>query len=626
MCGIFGIQYGDPLKIPDDEALKRSAYLLRHRGPDARGIWKEAGTAMVHTRLSLLDLNPRSNQPFWDPTGRYGLVFNGEIYNFRELRSELEEMGAVFHTNSDTEVLLHALIQYDAKTILPRLQGMFGFALFDRQEKTFLLARDRFGMKPLYFHHSDQCFAFASEVKAFRPWFTLLPEKFCISSYLMKFGGPTKGFTFYEGVMSLAPGTMLTYRKGVAPEISSFFAIPDFVDPGEIERLNSFTSVQMVDYVDELLFKSVEKHMFADSPVGAFCSGGVDSSVIMAMAAKIHGNLAIFHSNIKGPWSEYQAALALSRHLKLDLNVVEVDEQDFIDYMPDVMDHYEHPFTYHPNCVPLLLVARLVSEHGVKGMLSGEGADECFLGYPWLGRKRAVDAYYRYGNFLKRLVHKIPNVGKIIWPDTGQDLGVIKDLLNRREIADDERAARDMVATIPAGQAPTGLLWSLDYLNYHLRTLLHRNDSLGMAGSIEARFPFLDHDLVRAAVNMPYNCKLRFSPTVFEKAHPFIRDKWVIRKVADRYVPAELSQRIKIGFWTTAFQRTQVQKAYFKDSYVRDLLELSFNQMKDLLDEAGQDLTMRLLHLDVWGDVCLRDREYGLVQDKLRKYVSINPE
>jgi asparagine synthase (glutamine-hydrolysing) len=626
MCGLFGIFYPDASRVPPEEALRESARLLRHRGPDAEDIYTGPGIGLAHTRLALVDLNPRSNQPFWDESGRYVIVFNGEIYNFRELRLELEQRGVRFQTTSDTEVLLYSLIHGDAREVLRRLSGMFALAFYDTETQTLLLARDRFGMKPLYLYDDNRLIAFASEVKALRSCTALTVDHSSVTSYLLGFGGPTKGATFYKSVTAIAPGDFIRIRRGQPLQRETFFTMPDFWDRDEIDALEGIGPAQIVDRFEELMWDSVKRHMFADSAVGAFCSGGVDSSLIMAMAAKQHNNLAIFHANVVGPWSELAAARQLAQHLKLDLKVVDVQEQHFIDHMPEVMRQYEHPFTYHPNCAPFMMVSRLVRTHGVKGMLSGEGSDELFLGYPWMARERIVNAYHALGARMRALVQGIPAIGKILWPIEATSAGVVRALLNRCEVSDDEAHAREVRDTIGAEKISDDNLRSVDYLNYHLRSLLHRNDCLGMEASIEARFPFLDHDVARTAINMPSRYKLRFSPTVLEKAHPFVRDKWVVRKVADRWVPRALSQRIKVGFWTTAFQRTQVAPAYFERSFVRDLFEITPQQMRRVLGQADQDLVMRLLHLDVWAHVCLRDEPLDSSTRKLREHVRIRPE
>ena len=626
MCGIVGIVTRDVTHAPSEERLRESARRLQHRGPDASGCHAAPGAGLAHTRLSFLDVNPRSNQPFWDDSRRYCLLFNGEIYNFAELRAELSAEGVRFHTTSDTEVLLQSLIHGAPEVVLPRLKGMFGFALYDTVERTLLLARDRFGMKPLYVHESGERLLFASEIKALRPWWSPELDRFSIASYLLGFGGPTKGFTFYTGLRSVPPGGMVRWRPGKPTRWESFFTLPEFWDAALIDRFASMSDAALVDEMEERLLAAVKSHMFADVPVGAFCSGGVDSSLLTGMAARTHSDLAIFHADVKGRWSEYEAAAALSRHLGLELKSVTVREEDFIAYLPDVMDHYEHPFTYHPNCAPLMMVAQLARGSGVKGLLSGEGSDECFLGYPWLGRKRLVDAWQRGGRRLRQLARSIPGFGRVLWPDDGSGHAAVRSLLNRREMDDDVADARRVAARIGRDRITERDIWMVDYMGHHLRSLLHRNDTMGMAASIEARFPFLDHDVVSMAANLAARFKLRFSPTVLEKAHPFVRDKWIVRQVADRYMPRALSRRIKIGFWTTVFQRMTIDPAYYERSFVRDLFELTPDQMRSVLGEADQDLAMRLLHLDVWGRICVEEKSRDQVRATLAAHATIRPE
>ena len=626
MCGVFGIFEQDAGVVPDADAVRASLRLLAHRGPDTGAVHVGAGIGFAHARLTLLDPDARSNQPFWDPTGRYVIVYNGEIYNFRELRADLERCGVAFHTTSDTEVVLHALIRRRATDALASFDGMFAFAFYDTLEGRLLIARDRFGMKPMYYCEAGGFVAVASEVKALRPWMPFEADVFSISSYLLGFGGPTKGFTFYKGIKALAPGEFVTWRRGQPPSSDTYRSVSDFLDDGEMQGLRQQSPRQLVDRMEQLLFESVKRQLFADAPVGAFCSGGVDSSLIVAMAAKLHNNLAIFHANIVGPWSEYQAARQLSAHLKLDLHAVEVNAGDFLRELPAAMRHYEHPYTYMPNAVPFMMVARLVRQHGVKAVMSGEGSDELFLGYPWLGRQRIVDAYHALGVRLRTQVHRIPTLGRIIWPDAGNGREVVQTLLNRGEQAVDERRIDAAVAASSTGRLNPDQLTSLEYLNYHLRTLLHRNDSLGMEAGIEARFPFLDHAVARTALNLPARYKLRFAPLVLEKAHPFVRDKWIIREVAGRWIPRTLSHRTKIGFWTTIFERMDVRQSYFERSRIRDLFEIAAAEMGHVFRSADQDLRMRLLHLDVWMQVCLEQRGVAEAADKLAAHVSIRPE
>jgi asparagine synthase (glutamine-hydrolysing) len=434
-----------------------------------------------------------------------------------------------------------------------------------------------------------------------------------------------QGQTFFRDVKAVGGGSVVEVEGGRISTQRSFFALQDFWDADRVTSLNRLKPGDIVDRLDEAINVSVDRQLFADAKVGAFCSGGVDSSLLMAVAARKHNNLAIFHANVKGRWSEVGAARRLAEHLRLDLKIVDVEEQEFVDRLPEVMAHYEQPCTYHPNCAPFLMVSRLAREHGVKGLLSGEGSDECFLGYPWLGRERITNAYYAAGRRLRHLVRSLPQVGRLVWPwDEGRSQ-TITALCNRFELEMDTTAVRAAAAslTVPVRE---GNVRSVEYLGYHLRTLLHRNDTMGMAASIESRFPFLDSDVVSLAVNMPYHYKIRYSPIVWEKAHPFVRDKWVVRAVADRYIPRALSQRIKIGFWTTAFARMRVAADYFDDSFPRELFGLSRPQLQQLLARADNELVGRLLHLDVWARVCLRNETCEALLPRLRRHVRILPD
>ena len=628
LCGIFGVRFDSENLVVDAAKLKQSVEVLRHRGPDAQVVFADRGIGLAHARLSLVDVSSRSDQPFSDDSGRYVLVFNGEIYNFRALRAKLQKQGVMFNTTSDTEVVLHSLIRQGVDA-LAEFEGMFALAFIDRRDGSVLLARDRFGMKPLYWAHDSSeapALLFASEVKALAPWMALKPDHGSLMSYLMKFGGPTSGRSFFEGVHSLGPGEYLLSKRGEKPVIAPFFKLPDFLDADESERLRGLSPTAVADEFDELMQNAVSSHLFADAKVGAFCSGGVDSSLIIAMAARQKQDVALFHANVKGDWSETGAARNLADHLGLEMHVAEVEEQDFVDLIPRVMKHYGYPFSYHPNCAPLMMTAQLAHDNGVKGLLSGEGSDELFLGYPWLGRKPITDAFGALNGGVKRAIRSVPGIGPILMPDHVGNSPQVRDLLNGREMARDMEDVEAALAGFPKHLREPAQQWTLDYMHHHLRTLLHRNDTMGMAASIEARFPFLDHKIARFGVNLPRKYKLRVSPFVFEKAHPFVRDKWVVRTVADRYVPKQLSQRIKIGFWTTVFQRLEISPAYNAGSPLRDVLKLSQVQLDRAFDDAGPDLKLRLLLTDVWLRTVIGEESEETAVSRLRDHVTIRQE
>ena len=626
MCGIFGVFFDDSALVPDRKKLSRSTSLLDHRGPDAMATHCDYGIGLGHTRLSFVDVYARSNQPFWDESRRYLLAFNGEIYNFRELKAQLQAEGVTFRTASDTEVVLEMLLHRSPVDALCAFEGMFALALFDSKERTLLLARDRFGMKPLFVHEDNGRFLFSSEVKAFRPWIDVRADRFTVASYLLNYSGPTNGKSFFENITAVEPGQMVVKEVGCPSKADYFARLEHLMTEEALCSYRRFSPSGIVDHIEELLSTSVTAHLLADVPVGAFCSGGVDSSLIMAMAAREHNNLAIFHANVKGRWSEFEAASALAQHLRLDMRSTDIEEQDFIDLIPRTVAHFEQPFAETPNCIPMMRVAELAKENGVKGLLSGEGSDECFLGYPWLGRKRLTDSYYSAGRKLSSLVRAIPGLGEILAPPPDKSGAYARELMSGCEMVSDNRRIREATDAMQPHGANKHHAWTLEYLHHHLRILLHRNDTMGMAASIESRFPFLHTKMVSAAVNMPGAYKLRRDITMLDRAHPFIRDKWVVRQVASRYIPQSLSQRTKFGFWTTVFDRFQIDPAYFHDSWIGSVAGLTNTQLDSLLDSADVAFKVRLLHVDMWGRVCCEQESEDSCIARLRRFVDLRPE
>jgi asparagine synthase (glutamine-hydrolysing) len=617
MCGIFGV-FDRTGATPNRRRLESAASLLQHRGPDSFGIHAEPGLGLVHTRLALLDLSERGRQPFWDAEQRYCLVYNGEIYNFLEIRRGLESRGIVFNTGTDTEVLLQALMADGPEAILPRLQGMFAFAFLDRDDHSLLLARDRFGIKPLLIRDDGDTLMFASEVSAMRPFTHPCVHPFQSVAYLMGFGGPTQGASLFEGVRFVPTGTAIRISLRDGHVSSRRFAESSWaLEIQQAETLGSMKDEAIVDLVDAQLSSAVDQMLVADATVGALCSGGVDSSIIMAMAARKHRDLAIFHANVLGPASEYEAAHDLASHLGLDLSAVEVRDEHFVELIPDVTRHYEQPFHYHPNSIPFLMVARLVRESGVKAVLSGEGSDEAFLGYQWLAQEPFQRRLRQTTSIMRRSIRQIPTVGPRLIGDVDPTSRLVRGLLSgfEREIEErtlDERFAR------AAGQPSDGAR-TLHLLGYHLRTLLHRNDRLGMAASIEARFPFLDESLVATAVNLPRRFKIRPEAALRERAHPFLVTKWVLRKVADRYLPTRLSRRPKRGFPVSAFDRMRVEPGYFQDSFVSSYFRLGADELSQLLSQAHPPLVLRLLLFDVWGRLCVEDEDVDGIRRRLHR-------
>jgi asparagine synthase (glutamine-hydrolysing) len=637
MCGIFGLVWHESESTPDRGRLQETVRLLQHRGPDDGGFLAEPGIGLVHTRLSLLDLNERSNQPFWDRRQRFCLIYNGEIYNFQDLRSELEKEGVSFRTTSDTEVVLEALLKWGFDVALPKLDGMFAFALYDRQERSLSLARDRFGIKPLFLCDTAASLMFASDVRAFQPWMRLEPDVLSISSFLQNFAGPTKGFTFFKHVRFLDPGSLLKVTKGQPPSYRRFASLADFIDPHERERLERAGPAAIIDEFESALDHGVRSQLVADAPVGALCSGGVDSSTVLALAARHHRDLAIFHADVVGPLSERDAAETLARHLKLELKAVPVSDIDFIEKIPDVLSHYGFPFYATPHSVPFMRVAELIRDNRVKAVLSGEGADECFLGYDSLTPDWRQ--HVRPRALLRRLRHarrppsdnggfRYFGLEYVGGTQLSLHAGLSTSLHNRFEIFEEALEARRRAHNTAINEEHArSSLESIDLLHYNLRSLLHRNDTMGMAASIESRFPYLDHRLVKLAINLPRVHKIRFSTCWWKNTNgPFI-NKWVLREVGRRLLPPELSRRRKLPFPVNAYseQRLRINKSFLRRSYVQELFGLSNGAAELLFENAQHDFRWRLVLLEAWAQLFLLRTSSEEVTKRLRSSLSVQP-
>jgi asparagine synthase (glutamine-hydrolysing) len=616
------------MSMPDGARLRRTAWELKHRGPDGEGTFLDRGVGLVHTRLSLVDLNERSNQPLWDRSGRYCLVYNGELYDYEELKWRLNRRGVVFRTTSDSEVLLEGLVNFGIEPTVDELDGMFAFGFYDRVERILVLARDRLGIKPLHVHEGGNAFLFASTPRAFKPWLTLRPNMDSISSYLLGFPGPTLGASFFDEIEMLPPGTVLRIRARETSQRTRFFSTNGFSEPSEANPLATEKPADLIDRAEELLLASVKSQMNADAPVGVLSSGGVDSSLVAAMAAKCRCDFVMFHADVQGPLSERSPAAALARWLKLEFQAIPVGDTDFIERLPDVIEHYERPFTFHPESIALLKLAESVRDKGVKAVLCGEGSDECYFGYPWLARTsrarlRPPDRPTRFlPGWLGRSGPPAGQTLPVFATGNGQvHQGIDHQLkLELGPIAFDAWHHPD---TRSSAVRRNCILRGL--LAYVLRTLLHRNDRLGMAAGVEARFPFLSNRLMHFAENLSPAYKMRFSPLALRSPHPFFCDKWIIRQVAKRYLPRQFSRRPKQPFLTNAYDRLHVSHAFFQNSFLSDLLQLEGARLAQVIESTDRALRLRLLQLDVWGQVCLQDIPKCHVVQRLRNHTRLSP-
>jgi asparagine synthase (glutamine-hydrolysing) len=579
MCGIVGILQPRPLDGDARGVLAVMAETLRHRGPDDGDVWLDAGAGvgLGHRRLSILDLSPAGHQPMQSADGRYVIAFNGEIYNFQSLRQDLSSRGSRFRGHSDTEVFLEAVSQWGLEKAVGRFNGMFAFALWDRQTRTLSLGRDRLGEKPLYYGWIGGAFLCASELKALRAWPGFKEEvDRDILALFLRYGYVPAPHCIFRGIRKLPPGTLLSVRAGeTGPEPVSYWSLRDVAERGVADPFQG-SDDDAAAHLDGLLREAVGLRMVADVPLGAFLSGGIDSSTIVAlMQAQSERPVRTFSIGFhEADYDEAGFARGVARHLGTDhteLYVTPAEAQAVIPRLPAL---YDEPFA-DPSQIPTFLVSQLARRQ-VTVSLSGDGGDEVFGGYNryflgqriwsgvgWMpksvrmGAGRMLRAFppATWNRLFRRASPVLPNAVSVQNP--GDKLQKLADVL----AADHPRALYWGLVSLwkdPAGvvagsaepatifseaHGPAGLtdfrqqMMFMDAMVYLPDDILVKVDRASMGVSLEARVPMLDHRVVEFAWRLPVSMKIRRG-----------QGKWILRKVLDRYVPQGLIDRPKMGF------------------------------------------------------------------------------
>jgi len=577
MCGIAGMV--DWRAATPADALRSIAEAMietvRHRGPDAGEVWVEAegGVALGQRRLAIIDLSPGGAQPMHSADRRFVITFNGEIYNYRDIRGELQAAGHPMRSDSDTEVLLEACALWGVEAAIERAIGMFAFALWDRKTRSLILARDRLGIKPLYYAATPERVLFASQLKAFRPtphWKPTIDAD-AVVGYL-RHAYIAQPRTIYREAEKLAPGHILTLREGSTPSPKCFWDLRGIAIAGQRRNDPAPDAQEATDRLDGLLRDSVKLRMIADVPLGAFLSGGIDSSTVVAlMQAQSTRPVKTFSIGFhEGGYDEAHCAKQVAAHLGTDHTEFYVEPRHALDVIPHLADWFDEPFA-DPSQIPTYLVSELTRKH-VTVALSGDGGDELFAGYNryvWAERlARAVNLVPRplrgasatalralAPQTWNRLFAFVPASWRPALP--GDKLHKITTLLDnpqpdaiyRRLVSQWERP--DEIAA--AGQEPRGPLWDpsiardfpdlvprmqfLDMITYLPDDILTKVHRATMAVGLEGRVPLLDHRVVAYSWSLPLEFKLRGG-----------RSKWLLRQVLDRYVPRPLIDRPKMGF------------------------------------------------------------------------------
>ena len=610
MCGLVGILRRDGEKIDANRIDLMLAPML-HRGPDGRGCWAEDEVALGHLRLSILDLSERASQPIASAGGEAVLVYNGEVYNFRALRSELEREGAVFASSGDTEVVLQALLRWGPERAIPRFNGMFALAYFDRRSRELWLARDRFGIKPLYRAECGGELLFASEPQALlaHPGMTRRPDRLAIASHILR-GRQDARLTFFEGVEAIEPGTWWRIGRSGAQQ-HRYYHVLDALD---VPRLLAARPDGAVSRLEALLDQSVRLHLASDVPLATICSGGVDSSLVAACASRHHQDLRCYVADEPSHRGEGRFAQRVADHLGVQLTRVMMDRETQLRHWPEATWFEGHPL-YARSSVALFVLARACRADGIKVLLNGEGSDELFGGYPtqagayreWRLRNRLVLLLDPFQQRRKRSFRRLRS---------DRFLGVSRlDALGTTGIAvidgDGElrrRALEEKLGPVRSAADRAFLVRCLDDLYFILDPLLRRHDRMAMAASIEMRVPFLENDLIDFAIHLPRRAKLHRG-----------QSKWVVKQMAEKRLPADIVHARKRAFPMPGEFDLGCEEL-LAGGAAAELLHWTQRTRQELIPmlRRRSNLRFALVGLELWGRIHLRgDKPDALVDELL---------
>ncbi len=543
MCGIAGLLYSDPTRPCPVETVTAMRDIMPYRGPDDAGVFVDGPVGLGHRRLSIIDLGG-GHQPMSDTSDRLQIIFNGEIYNYRELRAELVRQGATFRSHSDTEVILQ-LYATRGERCVEALNGMFAFAIWDTQTRALFLARDRMGVKPLYYSQTPDGFVFGSEIKTLFASGMVKPacRDEALAEYLI-FRQVAGNETLFMGVSSLPPGCTMTVRDGRVA-ISRYWSPQPSGDPLQISPEEA--QQQFADLFED----AVRLRLISDVPVGTFCSGGVDSSLVTAVAARLKGE-GVNTFSIGFPESDFDEsayALMVSKHAKTNHHQLMVGNVEYAELFPKMVWHNDEPLDF-ANSVHIFALSRLAKQF-VTVVLTGEGSDELFAGYP---RYRIPGLSQRYRAVpppLRRLAttilrdHRLakldrfaalPQDDRLLYNASYLRPEVVRELAPRlspwrspyrqERLADGARHGLDSVGRASLLDQETFLV-----------SILHRQDKMSMAAAIESRVPFMDYRIVEFANRLPTSHKIAGGS-----------GKAIVKNFARTQLPASIVDRRKSGF------------------------------------------------------------------------------
>ncbi|MCF7811340.1 asparagine synthase (glutamine-hydrolyzing) [bacterium] len=640
MCGICGVVDYNLRNKPDQNLLDKATDLMKHRGPDGRGTWSEPGVGIGHRRLAIIDLEG-SPQPMMSKDKRYVLSYNGEVYNYRQLRIILEGEGANFRTKGDTEVVLQALIHWGVNAV-NRFEGMFAFSLWDRKEQSLLLVRDRLGIKPLFYSEKNNKFIFASEFKPILiyPWISSQPDPLGVTSYLANYQISFDSQSIFKDIKSLKPGTYLKYTSdGI--ETKQYWKLP-FIPSKEKKAIwTPDRFPEAVSQLSSMMPEVVKSHLISDVPVGSFLSGGIDSSVIITLMSDISGEKVKAYSvgfAEKG-FSEFEFSQPLVEHLGLDHQLLKLSQKDYFPLMEKLIRHKAAPLST-PNEVPLWKLSKHLSKD-IKVVLSGEGADELLGGYPsllrsphdFLASKKLREKADLMPQSTRQAIRDAirRQYGKIGFKDLPDHFLNIYSWLNetdRREVLNPDFSNTLIETQIQ--QFWTGKIRKLPGLSpydrylyiletEHLRGLLARLDADTMAASVEGRVPYCDSRLVEYVWQLPFEYKLHWKSekhrrmsgglNSLEIAEKLDTAKYLLKETFRNRIPESIINRQKKAFpvplesWLTGDYKNIVVDRITSSLKIADFLNASGLESwitRTLSTGIGAMKVWMLLNLVIW--------------------------
>jgi len=608
MCGLVGIWQRDGGEA-DRQSIESMLAPIAHRGPDGRGIWQSGHVAFGHVRLAIIDPTEASAQPMLTGDRSGVLVYNGEVYNYRELRLELERKGVRFRTSGEVEVVLLALHHWGVEQSVKRFDGMFAFAYFDGRDRTLWLGRDRVGIKPLLVADTGKELLFGSEAKALlaHPQIEPRADLHAMTRWLLR-GGRNPEETLFEGIDTVEAGSVWRVtEQGI--DRRRYFHILDALDVDRLVESATNDPMSFVDSFRDLLRQSVKLHLVSDVPLAAACSGGVDSSLITACAKSYVPDIAGYVADIPWPGGEGDQAERVGRHLGVPINRVEVDQARFLELWPRSVWHSDGPPT-HPSDPALLGLALKCRADDIKVLLTGEGSDELFGGYGWLQRTYR-DWVRRYS--WRRYFTGVSERERALdfAPFSMTRVSTSRNFHHRMAIALDAEGELlphrllALLAPVKASADRAFLAQCLWSLYHYLPWILHRHDRIGMAASIELRVPFLENKMFDFAFHLPRRAKLHRGT-----------GKWVIKQAAAEVLPRDIVYARKKGFPMPGRFSRGTQRL-LAGGMLAELMEWPNDVTQEIVAGIDGRLRFHAVSLELWARIFFRGEDPAALADQL---------